>query len=538
MAAGKHAEQSPEDVRVRLKPFLGVQPGVYLTVLYSLITFSALFFLLFFPGIRSYGSRLTIDSSPDDAAVYVDGRYAGSTPLTVQVASGERTIEVSRFAFLPASATIDVPGRVFASLLFPKRVARHFDLELESGERLLSEAFRELSGWALVSPFSSTYTPEPVASRAMKAFVETGGAAELADAFLTAALLNAAEPPLAADILRAAVYRFSGPGLPTPQSMLETVRFFIQLAGAYENIIFLVSDFAAAGGAERVLERPWYSSLVRRYGESLALGEAPSVDDDRIGFAVREMAGRKFVSIPTGAFVQGYSASGREHPHLRYVKSYFLQQGEVTRGEYAEFLQHNAYWRPENLDALLADGVVTKDYLYDWTRQDRERAQSGEVSRPDQPLRYVSFYAAEAYARWVTSLLPDGFVAGLPTESEWERAAQLVADDPEKVFAVRKTAPSALTVFERARARPAQLLGSLWEWTGSWYFPLAYYATGFDGSTAEERVTRFAGAERVVRGGSWADTVIERIEVSTRGSYRPEWCTPFVGFRLAVVESL
>ena len=83
-------------VEVHLKPFLGMRPGVYLTVLYALLALAVLFFLFFYKGVRDQGVFLRVTSSPPGAAVSVDGRYAGSSPCEILVKKGARRIVVSR----------------------------------------------------------------------------------------------------------------------------------------------------------------------------------------------------------------------------------------------------------------------------------------------------------------------------------------------------------------------------------------------------------------------------------------------------------
>jgi len=61
------------DIVVRLKPILGVKPGLYLTVLYALAVLLALFFVLFYPGLHRRGSYLVFTGAPDRATVLIDG---------------------------------------------------------------------------------------------------------------------------------------------------------------------------------------------------------------------------------------------------------------------------------------------------------------------------------------------------------------------------------------------------------------------------------------------------------------------------------
>ncbi len=75
-------------VEVHLKPFLGIRPGVYLTILYALLALAVLFFLFFYKGLREQGTYLRVTSLPAGASVSVDGQYAGSSPCEILVKKG------------------------------------------------------------------------------------------------------------------------------------------------------------------------------------------------------------------------------------------------------------------------------------------------------------------------------------------------------------------------------------------------------------------------------------------------------------------
>ena len=521
MSAAKDQQPEIEDAEVRLKPILGIKPGLYLTILYSAVLLVLLFFLLFNPGIRNHGSIVQFESRPTGAAIYVDGMYAGATPAEAFVPSGDRDVRIEKLGFSTVEYTMDVSGRLFGSLIFPKRIMRKTNLELSTPEGLLSSTVKDLSEWALVSSFTSAYRPEPIVSGAAAVYAESATEFAHAERFLEATYLNASTPELASDILIATVLIDSGRGIVTPGVLLKSVGRFIDLAIRYPNALFFVPGLAGEESVRRTFDAPWFADLVQAYGSAISALDSAT---PRFGRIV-DREGFRFVEVPAGRFVQGQSATGTEHPHVRSTDSFLMLQGEVTKSEYAEFLEMNSYWRPDNIEQLVSVGYVTDDYLADF---------DPEVD-PDGPLRYVSFHAAEAFAVWLSSRLP-GFDARLPTESEWERAARIANENPETIFERRKENPSPVSVFERSVNKPADLLGNLWEWCSTWYLPMGYAITSFDGEALEESwPDTYDASERIVRGGSWADTPLERIDVATRGSYRPEWCTPFVGFRVVIV---
>ena len=81
-------------VTVRLRPIIGIKPGVYLTYIYGLAVAAALFFLLFFPGMQKRGTLYSFAALPDGAAVFVDGKYAGATPVKSFLPKGKHEITI------------------------------------------------------------------------------------------------------------------------------------------------------------------------------------------------------------------------------------------------------------------------------------------------------------------------------------------------------------------------------------------------------------------------------------------------------------
>ena len=529
MAEAKETELQPEEIFVRLKPILGVKPGYYLTVLYGLALALILFLILFLPGIRKFGSVVRFDSHPVAAAVYVDGAYAGATPVAVFVPSGARTISIERLGFRTDTYSLEVPGRLFASWIFPKRISSERVLSVDTKIDLLSEAFSGLSSLALMSQFTASYRPEPVATLAMKAYAgvgadgtETAARYEHAESFLKAALLNATEPELVADIIQAGFYASSGGGAPSAGAGLDTVRLFIQLANTYENSLFLLPELVRLGNVGGIVDEPWFASLVRSYGASLSF-PSPLYSDS---LRTIDIGGTRFIRMPGGVFARGMSRSSQEHGHLRPVSGFLMQQGEVTQGEYARFIAANREWGPENIEMLVERGLVNADYLSDWD----------PANRASYPVRFVSWHAAAAYAAWLDRISPSTIDVRLPTESEWEWAAIITGEDPDVVFERKKLGPQPMDEEAAGLVLPVNLLGNLWEWCDSWYYPNAYFMTSLSGKALEDTVDAFEGAERVLRGGSWADETVERIDATTRGSNPPAWCTPFAGFRVVAVE--
>ena len=116
------------------------------------------------------------------------------------------------------------------------------------------------------------------------------------------------------------------------------------------------------------------------------------------------------VLIPEGEFQMGSNdgdADNDEQPvHKVHLDAFYIDVNEVTNGEFKDFVLANPAWQKDRINAKFRDG----NYLLDWN------GNNYPLGERDHPVRYVSWYAAMAYAVWVDKRLP--------TEAEWEKAAR------------------------------------------------------------------------------------------------------------------
>ena len=209
----------------------------------------------------------------------------------------------------------------------------------------------------------------------------------------------------------------------------------------------------------------------------------------------------EMLSVAAGAFWQGWdgaAAIDNERPrHRVWLERYRIDREPVSCRAYGRFMEAGGYhtrrwWSPEGWAWLTGAGVTAPLY---WTGRGDD-----EVS----PVCGVSWYEAEAYARFVGKRLP--------TESEWERAAGLLGGT------------------EKAEGACGFGTGRVWEWTDSWF---AGYA-GFEAFPYEGYSRAYFDSEhRVLKGGSWA-TPRWIGRSSFRNWYHPHRREMFAGFRCAV----
>jgi len=216
-------------------------------------------------------------------------------------------------------------------------------------------------------------------------------------------------------------------------------------------------------------------------------------------------------------------AFDNERPRHRVALApYALGSRLVTNAEYLEFVDAGGYRQP---DLWLSEGwriVRERGWqapLY-WEALDGRRCTYtlGGVAplELDAPVTHVSYFEADAYARWRG--------ARLPTEAEWERAAadrplegHLLDDEPDDP---RPASEAGLS----------QLFGDAWEWTASAYLPYPGFRP-LTGALGEYN-GKFMVNQMVLRGGSCA-TPRSHIRATYRNFFPPDARWQFSGIRLA-----
>ena len=228
---------------------------------------------------------------------------------------------------------------------------------------------------------------------------------------------------------------------------------------------------------------------------------------------------------------RGFAFDNERPQHSVYAHPFALASRPATCGEWLAFMQDGGYRRAE---LWLSEGwaAVHREHwtapLY-WERREGERELAindahGSWSMmtlsglrpvdPDEAVCHVSYYEADAFARWAR--------ARLPTEAEWETAA--LAN--ERASSNDTLEPRALHPRVASRA----MLGNVWQWTSSAYAPYPGFAP-LDGALGEYN-GKFMCGQMVLRGASCA-TPGGHARATYRNFFPPATRWQFSGVRLA-----
>ena len=220
--------------------------------------------------------------------------------------------------------------------------------------------------------------------------------------------------------------------------------------------------------------------------------------------------------VEMGARAQGFAFDCERPRHQALLHPHRIASRSVTNGEWMQFIADGGYhrstmWLSDGWDWVRREGIERPLYWHDdgthFTLAGRR-----EIDRA-APVAHISYYEADAYARWSG--------ARLPTEAEWEAA--FVSADPMLGHQLDRAGP----VLPKPGGGP---FGDVWQWTQSAYLPYPGFKP--EAGTVGEYNGKFMSGQMVLKGASCA-TPRGHSRASYRNFFPPTARWQFTGVRLA-----
>jgi ergothioneine biosynthesis protein EgtB len=216
--------------------------------------------------------------------------------------------------------------------------------------------------------------------------------------------------------------------------------------------------------------------------------------------------------------------------HKVYLEPYRMASRPVSCAEYLAFMEDGGYkradlWLAEGWSTVRAEGWEAPLY---WRRGERGwevftlRGFMPVEELTATPVCHISYFEADAYARWAGK--------SLPTEAEWETAAAAARIEGNLIEEQKLHPQAAKHASNPEQDAVGQLFGDVWEWTVSAYLPYPGYHP-LPGALGEYN-GKFMCNQMVLRGGSVA-TPASHIRAAYRNFFAPATRWQFSGVRLA-----
>ena len=241
------------------------------------------------------------------------------------------------------------------------------------------------------------------------------------------------------------------------------------------------------------------------------------------------LAGAEFAGglVEIGHRASAFAFDNETPRHKVWLEPFSLATRPVSCGEYLGFIEAGGYQKPE---FWLSDGwgMVREQ---GWQAPLYWSCENGEWSiftlsgrrrlNPSEPVCHVSFYEADAFAKWAGKRLP--------TEAEWETAAKGLKVSGNFADS-RHFHPRADGAAADEKPILRQMFGDVWEWTASPYIPYPRFRPA--AGAAGEYNGKFMSSQMVLRGGC-AVTPAGHVRASYRNFFPPSARWAFSGLRLA-----
>jgi len=367
-------KQSEVDDSVKLKPLMGIRPGVYLTALYSFVLLVILFFLLVFPGLARGGAILSVKTEPMGAAIRINGVYMGTSADDIFLPKGTYTVEAVLPGFEKAGAVHEIKRRIFGSLFFPLRKKIELTLTASDPAHAFAVEAAEFAAWS--------FGPEPTASWQIPLSLSEGayragpsGDSKMPEILKAASRFTTTRAGLR-DLVRAKILTDNRGLSPSPAGLIGSISDILLFLSENPGSAQWLAGLLPAESANVIKNSAWFKTE----------REIPRGDFSAALPARTQLAGLTFINID----------------------NFMISESLVTSSLFETFIDENPEWQEHQTDYYPDQVSVPLDLF------------GGEV------ITGVTWYAAQAFCVWLTGRLPAamaGMEIRLPTEAEWEAYA-------------------------------------------------------------------------------------------------------------------
>ncbi|MGN0905781.1 MAG: formylglycine-generating enzyme family protein [Bullifex sp.] len=466
-------EQLPEVEPVRLPVLYGMRPGKYILILLITAVLLAFFLIGVLPGILKGGRYISFETSYSDVGIIIDGEYIGSSEGSrIFIESGEHTACYIKNGDVIYTENITVDHPVLLTLLFKRtgKITPELPQNPAFYEKTLEETYELLPVYSQVIDPPSSFRQKPL-------------------------FTNLAKDAAAASVDDVSEEFFILLNFVTTDELKSDLDNALQILEE-NDIAYRSTEFDSL-----------YASIPSIFGSGYDMRvkteEPKEITPVRNGEFFRYEGGSFTIGDTSYPNVSGISTL----PYTTEVAPFEISASYVSEYDWALFMEANPYWAKDNIEQLVADGMTDGYYL---------AGIFPSVSlRSSLPIRNISWYAADAYTKWLSE--KEGAEYRLPTEAEYEMMAASAKDKPYG---------TTLVVLDNDTSTPKGVKGCLWEYTSTSYVPLARFSGFYD------ELSSLPFPDAVIKGGSYINNSAS-VSAATVGVIDRSATSEYAGFRVA-----
>ena len=466
------------EYNIKLKPILGIHPGMYLTVIYSMILLAIFFFLLIYPGIKNPVAALIVKTEPKGAAIRVNDVYMGISGGKIIVPGGTSVIEAVMPGFESASAVREIPGSVFGSLFFPRSYKIEFVLKPAGAAAALANYAADYAAWSFGGePTEAWQIPMSLSEGAYRIGreQEAGNREELQRILAASSRFTVTRAALR-DLIRAKLLLDNYGNSPSPAAVIGSISDVLGFLSENPGSAFWLSRLLPAENASALRTSAWAGNEYDTETEFF-----PDFDQPQ-RMARFTLSGLNFTYMGAGRLLsRGIASAHRPLGRSVYLNSFYVSDNPVPRSLFETFLSEKPEWR-EHFTEFYSDEIAFHPDTH-----------------PANVITGITWLASDAFCKWLTERLPPSMAnmeIRLPTEDEWEYASLSITN----------------------------MQNPGWEWCADPYAPLNFI------KAQNEAIQAVGSPERSIRGRTSA------LSAETRASLPPDFSSPYVTFRPVIAE--
>lgn len=481
----KEIKDLPKVDNVELPKLGNIRPGVYILALIILALAIIIFLIGILPGIKKGGRFVNFTSDINGVGVFVDDIFATGVPGQEFIESGEHIISYTKGDIVLYKETIEIDHPILFTWFFKRVKNVEFDtynLKSEQLDKLRAFDLQLIIDQSRITEFNSVNNYMPYALSYAK----------------DAKAFNISLDKIIID-------------LDTISSFISSIEMLDDVNMAYQYLNIPLSDnFTLA-------QSLFSENKDKIVGEdSLIVNQSIKIENN-ISILAFDNVIIESVKIPSTSFVMG-KKTPFSYPEVSeagkdvYVDEFNISRAPVSQYLYSLFVNENPKWSKDNIDNLISDGLVDRNYL--------KGIALSTIYPSYSPITNISYYAAEAFSNWLTTRSNKTVI--IPNEEQWSLAAFSSNDFKNNNYA------TSLTSLDTDKTSPILMLGGVWEFTSSIFSP---YSRLLNESSILENIKRMnIDADIIVKGGSILN---KNTSINSVGVMEKDATFDYLGFRIA-----